>query len=169
MGTYRVSAVAQIYAIRFFQGFFEASSFVGTHYILGSWYTESGSAPPHPTVCDRLMRRVQNWPSAAESLPRRGWPAPSSRACCSRRSTRTCTAWAGLPAGDGFLSSVAPSHRGPGEERLTSLSDGLCHNAANSRVRLRVLPRHARNHQGLSVRPSVCLSTPAQRCNTSSV
>jgi ACS family pantothenate transporter-like MFS transporter len=24
--------------IRFFQGFFEASTFVGCHYILGSWY-----------------------------------------------------------------------------------------------------------------------------------
>ncbi|KJZ75309.1 hypothetical protein HIM_05235 [Hirsutella minnesotensis 3608] len=28
-----------IMAIRFFQGFCEASTFVGTHYILGSWYT----------------------------------------------------------------------------------------------------------------------------------
>jgi len=27
-------------AIRFFQAMFEASTFVGTHYILGSWYTE---------------------------------------------------------------------------------------------------------------------------------
>lgn len=29
-----------IMAIRFFQAMFEASTFVGTHYILGSWYTE---------------------------------------------------------------------------------------------------------------------------------
>jgi len=29
-----------IMAIRFFQGVVEASTFVGTHYILGSWYTE---------------------------------------------------------------------------------------------------------------------------------
>jgi MFS transporter, ACS family, pantothenate transporter len=29
-----------IMAIRFFQGIVEASTFVGTHYILGSWYTE---------------------------------------------------------------------------------------------------------------------------------
>lgn len=29
-----------IMAIRFFQALFEASTFVGTHYILGSWYTE---------------------------------------------------------------------------------------------------------------------------------
>ncbi|KAA8897427.1 major facilitator superfamily domain-containing protein [Sphaerosporella brunnea] len=41
LGTFKVSSVTQIYAIRFFQGTFEASSFVGTHYILGSWYTES--------------------------------------------------------------------------------------------------------------------------------
>jgi MFS family permease len=27
-------------AIRFFQGLAESSTFVGTHYILGSWYTE---------------------------------------------------------------------------------------------------------------------------------
>ncbi|KAF8544823.1 major facilitator superfamily domain-containing protein [Trichophaea hybrida] len=41
LGTYKVSTVNQIYAIRFFQGFFEASSFARVHYILGSWYTES--------------------------------------------------------------------------------------------------------------------------------
>lgn len=39
-----VTASAQspqaIMAIRFFQGICEASTFVGTHYILGSWYTE---------------------------------------------------------------------------------------------------------------------------------
>ncbi|PSN67125.1 pantothenate transporter-like protein [Corynespora cassiicola Philippines] len=39
-----VTAAAQkpehIMAIRFFQAIFEASTFVGTHYILGSWYTE---------------------------------------------------------------------------------------------------------------------------------
>jgi ACS family pantothenate transporter-like MFS transporter len=29
-----------IMAIRFFQALFESSTFVGTHYILGSWYTE---------------------------------------------------------------------------------------------------------------------------------
>lgn len=30
-----------IMAIRFFQGYFESCTFAGTHYILGSWYTES--------------------------------------------------------------------------------------------------------------------------------
>ncbi|KAF4122165.1 MFS transporter, ACS family, pantothenate transporter, partial [Geosmithia morbida] len=39
-----VTASAQrpqsIMAIRFFQGIFESTSFVGAHYILGSWYTE---------------------------------------------------------------------------------------------------------------------------------
>jgi ACS family pantothenate transporter-like MFS transporter len=38
-----VTAAAQkpehIMAIRFFQALFESSTFVGTHYILGSWYT----------------------------------------------------------------------------------------------------------------------------------
>ncbi|KAI0751515.1 MFS general substrate transporter [Daedaleopsis nitida] len=33
-----VTRVEQIYAIRFFQGIAESSTFVGTHYILGSWY-----------------------------------------------------------------------------------------------------------------------------------
>ncbi|KAH9938523.1 major facilitator superfamily domain-containing protein [Fomitopsis serialis] len=33
-----VKNVEQLYAIRFFQGLTEASTFVGTHYILGSWY-----------------------------------------------------------------------------------------------------------------------------------
>ncbi|KIJ05816.1 hypothetical protein PAXINDRAFT_103622 [Paxillus involutus ATCC 200175] len=33
-----VQNVQQLYAIRFFQGMSEASTFVGTHYILGSWY-----------------------------------------------------------------------------------------------------------------------------------
>ncbi|KAI5779254.1 major facilitator superfamily domain-containing protein [Geopyxis carbonaria] len=41
LATHTVTSVSQIYVIRFFQGFFEASSFVGTHYILGAWYTES--------------------------------------------------------------------------------------------------------------------------------
>ncbi|KAK7470804.1 hypothetical protein VKT23_002222 [Stygiomarasmius scandens] len=36
--TSAVHNVQQIYAIRFFQGMAEASTFVGTHYILGSWY-----------------------------------------------------------------------------------------------------------------------------------
>jgi len=36
-----VHNVQQIYAIRFFQGVSEASTFVGTHYILGSWYKPS--------------------------------------------------------------------------------------------------------------------------------
>ncbi|KAI0736136.1 MFS general substrate transporter [Fomitopsis betulina] len=35
-----VSNVEQLYAIRFFQGLSEASTFVGTHYILGSWYKQ---------------------------------------------------------------------------------------------------------------------------------
>ncbi|KAG2369951.1 major facilitator superfamily domain-containing protein [Suillus spraguei] len=33
--------VSILYAIRFFQGISEASTFVGTHYILGSWYKPS--------------------------------------------------------------------------------------------------------------------------------
>ncbi|KAF8897398.1 MFS general substrate transporter [Infundibulicybe gibba] len=37
-GTSAVSNVKQIYIIRFFQGIAESSTFVGTHYILGSWY-----------------------------------------------------------------------------------------------------------------------------------
>ncbi|KAF9263544.1 MFS general substrate transporter [Marasmius fiardii PR-910] len=36
--TSAVDNVQQIYAIRFFQGMAESSTFVGTHYILGSWY-----------------------------------------------------------------------------------------------------------------------------------
>ncbi|KAG7097118.1 hypothetical protein E1B28_004496 [Marasmius oreades] len=36
--TSAVDNVQQIYAIRFFQGIAESSTFVGTHYILGSWY-----------------------------------------------------------------------------------------------------------------------------------
>ncbi|KAH9894422.1 MFS general substrate transporter [Cubamyces lactineus] len=36
--TSAVTNVQQIYAIRFFQGVAESSTFVGTHYILGSWY-----------------------------------------------------------------------------------------------------------------------------------
>lgn len=41
LGNFRANTVTTVYCIRFFQGFLEASSFVGTHYILGSWYTES--------------------------------------------------------------------------------------------------------------------------------
>ncbi|KDR83577.1 hypothetical protein GALMADRAFT_235832 [Galerina marginata CBS 339.88] len=33
-----VRNVEQVYAIRFFQGMTESSTFVGTHYVLGSWY-----------------------------------------------------------------------------------------------------------------------------------
>ncbi|KAF7776056.1 hypothetical protein Agabi119p4_4449 [Agaricus bisporus var. burnettii] len=42
--TSAVHRVEQIYAIRFFQGIAESSTFVGVHYILGSWYksTELG-------------------------------------------------------------------------------------------------------------------------------
>jgi len=36
--TSAVKNVQQIFAIRFFQGMAESSTFVGTHYILGSWY-----------------------------------------------------------------------------------------------------------------------------------
>ncbi|TCD66946.1 hypothetical protein EIP91_000724 [Steccherinum ochraceum] len=36
--TSAVKNVEQIFAIRFFQGMAESSTFVGTHYILGSWY-----------------------------------------------------------------------------------------------------------------------------------
>ncbi|TFK43382.1 MFS general substrate transporter [Crucibulum laeve] len=39
--TSAVKNVEQIYAIRFFQGMAEASTFVGTHYVLGSWYTSA--------------------------------------------------------------------------------------------------------------------------------
>ncbi|KAG5725367.1 Pantothenate transporter liz1 [Termitomyces sp. T112] len=37
-GTSTVHSVQQVYIIRFFQGVAESSTFVGTHYILGSWY-----------------------------------------------------------------------------------------------------------------------------------
>lgn len=40
MVTASVKSPQSIMAIRFFQGICEASTFVGTHYILGSWYTE---------------------------------------------------------------------------------------------------------------------------------
>lgn len=40
MCTASVHSPGSIMAIRFFQGIAEASTFVGTHYILGSWYTE---------------------------------------------------------------------------------------------------------------------------------
>ncbi|KAL7815832.1 major facilitator superfamily domain-containing protein [Trichoderma gracile] len=40
MVTASVHSPQSIMAIRFFQGIFEASTFVGTHYILGAWYTE---------------------------------------------------------------------------------------------------------------------------------
>ncbi|KAI0265164.1 MFS general substrate transporter [Gloeopeniophorella convolvens] len=39
--TSTVHNVEQIYAIRFLQGMAESSTFVGTHYILGSWYRPS--------------------------------------------------------------------------------------------------------------------------------
>ncbi|KAG6366097.1 hypothetical protein INS49_000273 [Diaporthe citri] len=40
MVTASVHDPRSIMAIRFLQGIFEASTFVGTHYILGAWYTE---------------------------------------------------------------------------------------------------------------------------------
>ncbi|KAL8419186.1 hypothetical protein RB594_002407 [Gaeumannomyces avenae] len=40
MCTASVRSPTSIMAIRFFQGLAEASTFVGTHYILGAWYTE---------------------------------------------------------------------------------------------------------------------------------
>lgn len=40
MVTASVQQPQSIMAIRFFQGIAEATTFVGTHYILGSWYTE---------------------------------------------------------------------------------------------------------------------------------
>lgn len=40
MATAAAQKPEHIMAIRFFQAMFEASTFVGTHYILGSWYTE---------------------------------------------------------------------------------------------------------------------------------
>ncbi|KAF8517887.1 MFS general substrate transporter [Hysterangium stoloniferum] len=39
--TSSVTSVEQVYAIRFLQGVAESSTFVGTHYILGSWYKSS--------------------------------------------------------------------------------------------------------------------------------
>jgi len=39
--TSTVHTVEQVYAIRFLQGLAESSTFVGTHYILGSWYKPS--------------------------------------------------------------------------------------------------------------------------------
>ncbi|KAF1993946.1 MFS general substrate transporter [Amniculicola lignicola CBS 123094] len=41
MATAGAQSPGGIMAIRFFQAIFEASTFVGTHYILGSWYTEN--------------------------------------------------------------------------------------------------------------------------------
>lgn len=38
LGTAFVNHPWQIMAIRFFQAIFESSTFVGCHYILGSWY-----------------------------------------------------------------------------------------------------------------------------------
>ncbi|KAI1577276.1 UhpC Sugar phosphate permease [Pyrenophora tritici-repentis] len=40
MATAAAQKPKDIMAIRFFQAIFESSTFVGTHYILGSWYTE---------------------------------------------------------------------------------------------------------------------------------
>ena len=40
MITASVNSPKSIMAIRFFQGIAESTTFVGTHYILGSWYTE---------------------------------------------------------------------------------------------------------------------------------
>lgn len=40
MVTASVQSPKSVMAIRFFQGVCEASTFVGTHYILGAWYTE---------------------------------------------------------------------------------------------------------------------------------
>lgn len=40
MVTASVHNPQSIMAVRFFQGLAEASTFVGTHYILGAWYTE---------------------------------------------------------------------------------------------------------------------------------
>jgi ACS family pantothenate transporter-like MFS transporter len=41
MGTAGVKSYKQICAIRFFQGLAEASTFSGTNWLLGSWYTKS--------------------------------------------------------------------------------------------------------------------------------
>ena len=35
-----VKTYQQVWAIRFIQGFFEASTFSGTHYLLGCWYKD---------------------------------------------------------------------------------------------------------------------------------
>lgn len=39
----RVSEISKIYAIRFFQGIAESSTFVGTHYVLGSYVLNASS------------------------------------------------------------------------------------------------------------------------------
>ncbi|KAJ7632720.1 major facilitator superfamily domain-containing protein [Roridomyces roridus] len=41
MCTAAATSVRHLYVIRFFQGMAEASTFVGAHYIMGSWYKES--------------------------------------------------------------------------------------------------------------------------------
>lgn len=41
LGLYKVSNYKQLCAIRFFQAFFESSTFSGTHYILGNWYKDT--------------------------------------------------------------------------------------------------------------------------------
>ncbi|KAL1389875.1 MFS general substrate transporter [Phyllosticta capitalensis] len=41
MATAGVHSPTHIMAIRFFQGIAESTTFVGTHYVLGSWYTEN--------------------------------------------------------------------------------------------------------------------------------
>ncbi|KAJ4417039.1 hypothetical protein N0V82_006393 [Gnomoniopsis sp. IMI 355080] len=41
IGTYAVKDVNQLYPIRFFVGFLEASTFVGIQYVLGSWYKKT--------------------------------------------------------------------------------------------------------------------------------
>lgn len=40
MVTASVQSPQSIMAIRFFQGLAESSTFVGTHYVLGSWFVE---------------------------------------------------------------------------------------------------------------------------------
>ena len=41
IGTYAVTSPAQLYPLRFFVGFLEASCFVGVQYCLGSWYKKT--------------------------------------------------------------------------------------------------------------------------------
>lgn len=78
----RVAQLIPVQAIRFFQGVFEATTFVGTHYIFGSWYTEREMYVSHVLVhrttlpgaeCLSPPRTAENGPASSR---RRGLLAP---------------------------------------------------------------------------------------------